>query len=121
MFRNVVRAFVVAGLVGLGWVAGHAQAPTQSTGSAKPAPPELSASSDFELLISDTRADERGSVEVRCLRGCKLTWAATVIPKDGTPAEFLAPDFMVHGELPKGGCLAPYWMPQNCHVIGFKR
>lgn len=121
MLHRFVRVLVVAGLVGIGWVAGHAQAPGQSTASAKPAPLDQSASSDFELLVSDTRADPRGSVEVRCVRGCRLTFAAPVGPKDGRQAEILAPDLVVHGELPKGGCLAPYWMSENCHLIGWKR
>ncbi len=119
MFQIAVRAVVVAGLVG-GWAIVHAQAPAQSQGPAQPAAPALSGSSDFELLVSSTRTDPKGSIEVRRVRGCRLTWAATVVPANG-PAELLAPDVKVNGDMGPGGCLAPYWMAQNCHVLGWKR
>jgi hypothetical protein len=120
MFHNAARVLIVAGLVGIGWMVGHAQAPAQPAWPAQAAPPELSASSDFELLVSATKYDPKGSIEVRCVRGCRLTWAATVVPKDH-PAEILAPDLIVTGDVGPLGCLAPYWMAQNCHVLGWKR
>src|SRR4029079_883852 len=70
MFSNAVRALVVAGLLGVGWVAGHAQAPTQAPTQAPP--PAPSVSSDFELLVTTGTG---GETEVTCVRGCKLTWA----------------------------------------------
>ena len=120
MFRNAMRVLLVAGLVGIGWVVGHAQVRAESHEQAQAAPPALSGSSDFELLVSATKGDALGSLEVRCLRGCKLTWAATVIPASG-PVEMLAPGLKVNGDMGPNGCMAPYWMAQNCHVLGWKR
>jgi hypothetical protein len=120
VFHNAARVLIVAGLVGIGWAVGHAQAPAQSRGPAQAAPPALSASSDFELLVSSTNGDPKGGIEVRCVRGCRLTWAATVIPTSG-PVELLAPDVKVNGDMGPNGCMAPYWMAQNCHVLGWKR
>jgi hypothetical protein len=120
MFHNAVRVLVIAGFVGIGWAVGHAQAPAQTPWPAQAAPPALSASSDFELLVSSTPGDPRGSIEVRCVRGCRLTWAPTVIPASG-PVEYLAPDLMVNGDLGPHGCMATYWMAQNCHILGWKR
>jgi hypothetical protein len=116
MFPSASRVLVVAGLVGIGWAVGHAQEPAQSHGPAQAAPPALSGSSDFELLVSSTKGD----IEVRSVRGCRLTWAATVIPANG-PVELLAPDVKVNGDMGPTGCMAPYWMAQNCHVLGWKR
>lgn len=117
MFRSVVRILVVAGLVGIGWAVGHAQAPALTPSPAQAAvPPALSGSSDFELLVSSNK----GETEVRCVRGCKLTWAPTVQPKNG-PVEMLAPDVKVTGSVSANGCMAPAWMAQNCHILGWKR
>jgi hypothetical protein len=120
MFHNAARVLVVAMLVGIGWAAGHAQAPAQSRGPAQAAPPALSASSDFELLVSATKGDPKGSIEVRCVRGCRLTWAPTVVSKDGL-VEILAPDLIVTGDMGSNGCVAAYWAAQNCHILGWKR
>jgi hypothetical protein len=118
MVRNAVRVLIVAGLVGVGWAVGHAQAtaPVQQPPLHSPAPPELSAGSDFELLVSSAN----GETEVRCVRGCRLTWAATVIPKNG-PVDILAPDLKVKGSVSQKGCIAPEWMAGNCHILGWKR
>ena len=110
MVRNNVRVLVAVGLVGLGWVVGRAQAPTSSQ---SPAPP----SSDFELLVSTTNTE----TEVRCVRGCRLTWAPTVLPKDG-PVEMLAPDVRVRGRVNPKGCISPDWSSSdNCRILGWKR
>ena len=116
---TAARIVMVAGLVGLGWAVGHAQAPGQS---ATPSPADqaaLSGSSDFELVVSSAA---NGNTEVKCVRGCRLTWAPTVVPKNG-PVEMLAPDVHVRGVLSPGtqSCLAPAWMNQNCRILGWKR
>jgi len=104
MFRNAVRALVVAGLLGVGWVAGHAQAPSQA-----PTPPSVS--SDFELLVTQSTG---GETEVTCVRGCRLTWA----PKG---VDMLAPDVRVRGRANPKGCMATDWSPDNCRILGWKR
>jgi|RhiMetdeSRZDD1v2_1073273.scaffolds.fasta_scaffold01250_24 hypothetical protein len=100
MIRNTARVLVVAGLLGIGWVVGHAQAPTSAP----------SASSDFELLV--TLGD--GGTEVRCVRGCRLTWA----PKG---VDMLAPDVRVTGRANPKGCMSPDWSSDNCRILGWKR
>ena len=115
MFRNTIHVLAVAGLVGIGWVVGQAQTSAPPTTTPSAAPPARSGSSDFELLVSWSN----GQVEVRCVRGCRLTWAPTVQPASG-PVEMLAPDVKVNGSLTTG-CLAPAWMAQNCHILGWKR
>jgi hypothetical protein len=72
--------------------------------------------SDFELLISSTT----GETELRCVRGCRLTWAPTVQPENG-PVEMLAPDVRVRGSVSSKGCVSPRWMAQNCRILGWKR
>ena len=106
MVRNAVRALVVVGLLGLGWVVGHAQAqaPTQAPA---PAP---TVSSDFELLV--TLSD--GGTEVRCVRGCRLTWAPRGV-------DMLAPDVRVRGRANTKGCISPDWGSDNCRFLGWKR
>ena len=117
MFRKALRTLVVAGLVGIGWAVGHAHASAQSPAPVQSAtPPALAGSSDFELAVSSAN----GETEVRCVRGCRLTWAPTVQPPNG-PVEMLAPDVKVRGSLSANGCLAPAWMAQNCHILGWKR
>jgi hypothetical protein len=116
MFRKTLRVLVVAGLVGIGWVVGHAQAPAQPPTAAQSAAPAISVSSDFELLVSSAN----GETEVRCVRGCRLTWAPTIQPKNG-PVEMLAPDVKVQGSVSPNGCIAPVWMAQNCRILGWKR
>lgn len=117
MFRNACRVLAVGGFVLMGWAVGRAQAPAQSpvpAGTAVPA--ALAGSSDFELLVSSAN----GQTEIRCVRGCRLTWAPTVQPNTG-PVEMLAPDVKVSGALSSNGCLAPAWMARNCHILGWKR
>jgi hypothetical protein len=104
MVRNAVRVLFVVGLVGLGWVVGRAQAPTSTQ---SPAPP----SSDFELLVSTTNTE----TEVRCVRGCRLTWAPTGV-------DMLAPDVRVRGRVNPKGCISPDWSSSdNCRILGWKR
>ena len=100
MVRNAVRVLVVVGLLGIGWVAGHAQAPTAAP----------SVSSDFELLVTLSN----GGTEVMCVRGCRLTWA----PKG---VDMLAPDVRVRGRANPKGCMATDWSPDNCRILGWKR
>lgn len=116
MVRNAVHVLVVAVLIGIGWTVGHAQAPAQSPAPTQSAPPALSGSSDFELLVSSAN----GETEVRCVRGCTLTWAPTVQPKSGS-VEMLAPDAKVHGIVSPKGCIAPGWMAQNCRILGWAK
>ena len=119
MVRHAVRVLVVAGLVGIGWAVGQAQAsmPGQQPSPAHaPVPPELSAGSDFELLVTSAN----GETEVTCVRGCRLTWAPTVMPKTG-PVEILAPDVKVRGSVSQTGCIERRWAPGNCHILGWKR
>jgi hypothetical protein len=121
MLHNAVRASLVVGLVVVGWVVGHAQAPAQPRWPAQAAPPALSASSDFELLVSTNRSDPKGTIEVRCVRGCRLTWAPTVLPANGS-AEYLAPDVKVVGVVTDDGCVATGWNgSKNCHILGWTR
>jgi hypothetical protein len=110
MVRTAVRVLVVAGLIGIGWTVGHAQAPVQSATLA------LSGSSDFELLVSSAN----GETEIRCVRGCTLTWAPTVQPTTG-PAEMLMPDAKVNGIVSPKGCIAPSWMAHNCRILGWAK
>ena len=105
MIRNAVRALVVVGLLGVGWFAGHAQAPAQAP---TPAP---SVSSDFELLVT---LGTSGETEVRCVSGCRLTWA----PKG---VDMLAPDVRVRGRANPKGCMATDWSPDNCRILGWNR
>ena len=100
MVRQGVGALVVVGLLGIGWVVGHAQAPAAAQ----------SASADFELLV--TMGD--GGSEVLCVRGCRLTWA----PKG---VDMLAPDVRVRGRANPKGCMATDWSPDNCRILGWKR
>ena len=122
MFSRVLRAALVVGLVAAGWAVGYAQAPAQASAQAptqapapSPTPAPLGGFADFELLVTAGN----GQTEVRCIRGCRLTWAPTVQPKEG-PVEMLAPDLKVRGNISKEGCLSPTWM-QNCHILGFKQ
>jgi hypothetical protein len=98
MVRHAVRVLVVVGLIG------RAQAPTSAQ---SPAP---GVSSDFELLVSSTG----GETEVRCISGCRLTWAPTGV-------DMLAPDVRVRGSVSPKGCISPSWMSQNCRILGWQR
>lgn len=100
MVRNAVRVLVVVGLLGIGWVAGHAQPPAS-------APP---VSSDFELIVAT--ADD-GRTELRCVRGCRLTWAPTGV-------DMLAPDVRVRGSVNAQGCMSMLRGSDNCRILGWK-
>ena len=116
MARNAVSVLLAVGLVGIGWAVGHAQETVvQRNGSlAKPVPPELSGSSDFELQVFIAA----GETEVRCVRGCKLTWAPTV----ASNPEMLAPDVKVDGVVTDTGCVATGWNgSKNCHILGWTK
>ena len=97
MSRNVTWGFIVAVLVGLGWVAGRAQ----------------SASPDFEIIVSAPS----GATEITCVRGCSITWAP---PPTNGAVEMLVPGAKLQGAAssPKG-CVAATWSPQNCRIWGF--
>jgi hypothetical protein len=75
MLRNAVRALVVAGLVGTGWVAGQEKVRLDEP--------------EFELSV--TLASRNGVVSpiVTCVRGCRLTW-------EPAPAEGNAPREIVY-------------------------
>lgn len=118
MVRSALRVFFVAGLVGVGWAVGYAQTHAQAGAVfAKPAPPELSVNSDFELQVFS----ENGEVEVRCVRGCKLTWAPTVARPDGQVDILVAGD-KVRGIVTDQRCVASGWNGStNCHILGWKQ
>ena len=112
MLRHTVRVLVAVGFLSIGWVAGHAQAPTFAQSATPPQSgiSPLSGSSDFELVVSSND----GETEVRCVRGCRLTWAPTGV-------DMLAPDVRVRGSVSPKGCISPRWMAQNCQILGWKR
>lgn len=118
MVRNVLRVFVVVGLVGAGWAGGYVQTSAQGRASfAKPAAPELSGNSDFELQVFT----ENGEVEVKCVRGCRLTWAPTVVPQSGV-VDMLVPADKVHGIVTDERCVANGWNgSKNCHILGWTK
>jgi hypothetical protein len=117
MFRIATRVAVIAAFVAVGWVAGHAQAPAPTAASTQTVvPPDRAGSSDFELVVTSVR----GQTQVRCLRGCRLTWAPGENPTGG-PTDMLAPDVKVDGTISPQGCLAPEWWQSNCHILGWKR
>jgi hypothetical protein len=65
MRRAVYRVLIAAGLVMLGWVAGHSQ-------TAQP---------DFEIVIDSPN----GQTTVECRRGCALAWVERGDPASKTP------------------------------------
>ena len=104
MSRAAVRVFLVAALVGMGWAAGRAQ----------------SQLSDFELTVG-VGAD--GTTRVTCARGCRLTWAPTVVPAD-RPVEIHVPMETLSGSVrSQEDCVtstyAPRTGPANCRIWGF--
>jgi hypothetical protein len=102
MSRLAIRALLVAGLVGVGWVVGRAQ----------------SVSPDFELMVSAPKGD----AQVTCLRGCTLTWAPTVVPANG-PVDILMPQATLRGTVATSGtqtCLTPGWSSQ-CRIWGYTK
>jgi hypothetical protein len=116
MVRNATRVVLVAGLVGIGWGIGHAQTAAQrDTSLAKPAPPELSVNSDFELQVFT----ENGATEVVCVRGCKLTWAPTGKAPDGE-IYLMDPNVKVKGVVTADGCVG-WGGSKNCHILGWTK
>lgn len=114
MARNSAALLLVVALVGLGWAVGHAQTISErSAVPGTPAPPEHSSDSDFELQVFTTAS---GKAEIRCVRGCRLTWAPT-----GTDMKY--PDFKVVGISPSdGSCIAAGWNgTRNCHILGWTK
>ena len=103
MVHNAVRILVVAGFLAGGWVAGHAQAQAPA-----PAP---TVSSDFELIVATT---DDGRTELRCVRGCRLTWAPVGV-------DMLAPDVRVRGTVNAKGCMSMLRGSDNCRILGWKR
>ena len=114
MVRNAARLLLVVGLVGLGWAVSHAQtASDRSDALSTPAPPERSSNSDFELQVFSTA---NGKTEIRCVRGCRLTWAPT-------GKDMLYPGFNVTGiSTSDGSCISPNWNgSKNCHILGWTK
>ena len=101
MVRNAVRVLVVVGLLGSGWMAGHAQSPG----------PVQTVSSDFELVVAGAG---QGRIELRCVRGCRLTWAPV-------GEDMLAPDVRVRGTLNAQGCMSMFEGANNCRILGWRR
>ena len=64
MKRAIVRCAIAVGLVGLGWVAGRAQAPQP----------------DFELIVDAPV----GQTSIQCVRGCELMWVERGINPNDT-------------------------------------
>jgi hypothetical protein len=96
--------FLVVVLVGMGWAVGRAQ----------------NQLSDFELTVG-VAAD--GTTKVTCVRGCRLTWAPTVVPTD-RPVEIHVPAQTLIGTVrPQGDCVtsvhAPNGAVPNCRIWGF--
>jgi hypothetical protein len=65
MIRISVRIAVVAALLGLGWVAGRAQA----------------SQPDFEVVVDAPY----GETTIECVRGCRLAWVQRGVNPDATP------------------------------------
>jgi hypothetical protein len=59
------RVIIGAGLIALGWVAGHSQ-------TAQP---------DFEILVNSPK----GETTVECVKGCALAWVERGDPATKTP------------------------------------
>jgi hypothetical protein len=82
MRRAISRIAIAVGLIGLGWVAGTAQAPQP----------------DFELIV-DAPA---GKTSVQCVRGCELMWVERgVNPNDNPMSTFT---FGCEGLVPRNRC-----------------
>lgn len=103
MLRLSARVLVVAGLVMLGWVVGHAQ-------------PQSAAASDFELTVKMGN----GSAAVFCVRGCTLTWAPKENPANG-PMEVHVPTPTVSGYVTPEGCLGGEFVLGSCRILGWKQ
>ena len=94
MKRNVLRVFVVAVLVAMGWVVGHAQNPAT-----------FSREADFELAVTT----QGNRTILTCVRGCSLTWEPGVNANGQTE---------MHIPSDTTSCAAP---STNCRIWGWKR
>lgn len=104
MQRNAIWVLVVAGLLAIGWVGGRAQ----------------SSGADFELRVS---ASANGTAQVRCVRGCALTWGNDPNPKTGI-VEIHVPMPTLEGAVNSdgpGSCMAPTYASKNCRIWGYAR
>src|SRR5262245_31884798 len=91
MFRIAFRILVIAGFLGMGWVAGRAQ----------------SAAADFEIVVSAPA----GGAEITSIRGCAITWAPFRQPTSG-PVDIHVPAPKLQGAASANsqqGCVAPTW------------
>jgi hypothetical protein len=102
--RLFARVLVVAGLVVLGWVVGHAQTQPGSLPG------------DFELAVRIGN----GSAAVYCVRGCTLTWAPKENPANG-PIEVHVPTPTVTGRVTPEGCLGGEFVSGSCRILGWKQ
>jgi hypothetical protein len=103
MMRHAMRVLVVAGLVTVGWAVGHAQSPAPL--------------SDFELVVTSPAG---GGTEIKCVRGCTLTWAPVVLPATG-PVEVHVPVAAVRGKVNADGCIGPEWQAKGCGIWGWAK
>jgi hypothetical protein len=104
MFRTSVTVLLVTALVGMGWAVGRAQ----------------NRLSDFELTVG---VGPDGTTSVTCVRGCRLTWAPTVVPTD-RPVEIHVPAQSVNGSVrSQDACVTSVHAPKgavpNCRIWGF--
>jgi hypothetical protein len=103
MLRLSARALVVAGLVTLGWVVGHAQQ----------APPPVG---DFELRVTVND----GAAALTCVRGCVMTWGPNQALPNGR-LEVHAPTQTINGHTTPDGCVAGEFVQGSCRIFGWKR
>ncbi|MEO8482697.1 MAG: hypothetical protein ABI634_10835 [Acidobacteriota bacterium] len=102
MLRLSARVLVVAGLVTLGWVVGHAQqAPTAG---------------DFELKVTVNN----GGAALTCIRGCVLTWGPRMVSPNGQ-FEVHVPAQTVSGYNTPDGCVAGQFVQGSCRIFGWKQ
>jgi hypothetical protein len=102
MLRLSARILVVAGLVTLGWVVGHArQAPTVG---------------DFELKVTVNN----GGAALTCVRGCVMTWAPNA-PLPSGQFEVHVPSQTVSGHTTPDGCVAGEFVQGSCRIFGWKK
>jgi hypothetical protein len=102
MLRRSARVLVVAGLVMLGWVVGHAQqSPTPG---------------DFELKATVSN----DGAALTCVRGCVLTWAPKVVLASD-PVEVHVPTSTVNGYVTPDGCVGGQFVLGSCRILGWKK
>jgi hypothetical protein len=104
MLRLSARVLIVAVVLVLGWVVGHAQ------GQAGRLP------GDFELAVKIAN----GSAVVSCVRGCTLTWAPKENPAAG-PMEVHVPRPTVSGHVTPEGCVAGEYVSGSCRILGWRQ